>query len=64
MYFTIQQTRVEKLIQNGNWKYKHSSPMSNLSWCDLNNKGNLLEVHDLCPNPKCKGQKQITFTPS
>ena len=38
--------------------------MSNLSWCDFKNKGNLLECHDMCPNPKCKGQKQIFFTPN
>ena len=64
MYFMIQQTRGEKLIQKGNCKYNHSSPMSTFSWCDLNNKGNLFKVHDMCPNPKCKGQKRITFTPS
>ena len=42
----------------------HSSPMSNLSWCDLNNKGNLLKVHDMCPYHKCECQKQLTFTPN
>ena len=35
--------------------------MSNLSWCDLNNEGNLIKIHDMCPNPKCKCRKQITF---
>ena len=38
--------------------------MSNLSWCGLNNKGNLLNIDDICPNPNCKCQKQITFTAS
>ena len=38
--------------------------MSNLSWCDLNYKGNLLKVHDMCPNCKCKCQNQIIFTPN
>ena len=37
--------------------------MSNLSWCDLNNKGNLLKVQNVCPNARCKCQKQVTFTP-
>ena len=36
--------------------------MSNIAWCDLNSK-NILILHDYCPNPKCKCQKQITFTP-
>ena len=38
--------------------------MSNLSWCDLNFKGNLLKVHDMCPKCKCKCQKQFTCTPN
>ena len=38
--------------------------MSNLSLCDLNNHGSLLKVHDMSPNTKCKGQKQLTFTPN
>ena len=41
----------------------HCSPMSNSAWCDLNSRGDLLKLHDLCHNPKCKCQKQITFTP-
>ena len=36
--------------------------MSNLSWCDLNIKGNLLKLQDMCPNPKCECQKLLTFT--
>ena len=36
--------------------------MSNSEWCDLNGKGNILKLHDKCPNPKCKCQKIITFT--
>ena len=38
--------------------------MSNSAWCNLNSKGNTLKLHDICHNPKCKGQKQITFTPN
>ena len=37
--------------------------MSNSAWTDLNSKGNLLKLHDKCPNPKCGCQKIITFTP-
>ena len=37
--------------------------MSNSAWCDLNSKGNILKLHDKCPNPKCGCQKIITFTP-
>ena len=37
--------------------------MSNNAWCDLNNKGDILKLYDKCPNPKCKCQKIITFTP-
>ena len=33
------------------------------AWCDLNTKGNILKLHDKCPNPKCNCQKMITFTP-
>ena len=37
--------------------------MSNSAWCDLNKKCTVLKLHDFCHNPKCKYQKQITFTP-
>ena len=37
--------------------------MSNTAWTDLNNKGNILKLHDKCPNPKCGSQKIIVFTP-
>ena len=37
--------------------------MSNSAWTDLNKKGNLLKLHDKCPNPKCGCQKIISFTP-
>ena len=35
--------------------------MSKSAWCDLNSKGNLLKLHDVCTNPKCKCRQQITF---
>ena len=35
----------------------------NSAWCDLNKNCTVLKLHDMCHNPKCKCQKQITFTP-
>ena len=37
--------------------------MSNSAWTDLNSKGNILKLHDNCPNSKCGCQKIIKFTP-
>ena len=37
--------------------------MLNSAWCDLISKGDILKLHDKCPNPKCNCQKIITFTP-
>ena len=37
--------------------------MTNSAWCDSNSKGNILKLHDKCPNPKCSCQKIITSTP-
>ena len=37
--------------------------MSKSAWCDLNSKVDILKLLDKCPNPKCKCQKQIIFTP-
>ena len=42
----------------------HAPPMSILLVCDLNNKGDLLELHDICYKLKSKCQKQITITPN
>ena len=36
--------------------------MSNSAWCDLKSKGDIIKLHDKCPNPKCNWQKIITFT--
>ena len=40
----------------------HCSARTNIAWRDLNND-NILRLHDYCPNPKCRSQKQNTFTP-
>ena len=53
----------EDFIKFRKCKNKHCSPMSNAAWCDLNSQGDLLKLHDLCHNPKCKCQKIVTFTP-
>ena len=37
--------------------------MSSSAWCDLISKGDILKLHDKCPNPQCNCQKNITFTP-
>ena len=37
--------------------------MSNSAWGDVNIKCDLFKLHHLCHNPKCKCQKQLTFTP-
>ena len=37
--------------------------MSNSAWADLKKIFTVLKLHDMCCNPKCNCQKQITFTP-
>ena len=32
--------------------------------CPLNENCTVLKLHDMCHNPKCKFQKQITFSPN
>ena len=56
-------TRGEDFIKRGKGKNKHCSAISNSAWTDLNSQGNVLKLHDKCPNPKCNCQKIITFTP-
>ena len=56
-------TKGEDFIKKGKCKKNHCSSMSNSAWTDFNNKGNIMKLHDKCPNPKCGCQKIITFTP-
>ena len=56
-------TRAENFTKNAKCKHGHRSAMSNSAWCDLNEKCTVLKLHDMCRNPKCNCQKQITFTP-
>ena len=46
-------TKVEDFTKRGRCKNIHCSSMSNTAWTDLNSKGNILKLHDKCPNPKC-----------
>ena len=55
--------KAEDFIKKGKCKNNHCSSMSNSAWCDLNSKGNILKLHDKCPNPKCGRQEIFTFTP-
>ena len=55
-------TRGEDFIKKGRCKNKHCSAMSNSAWTDLNSQGNLIKLHDKCPNAKCNCRKIITFT--
>ena len=54
--------RRRKFQKSPKCKNNQWSPMSNLSWCGLNIERNVLKVKDMCPNLKCKCQKQFTFT--
>ena len=57
-------TRGESFVKKAKCTHGHRSAMSNSAWCDLNEKCTVLKLHDMCHNPKCKCQKQITFSPS
>ena len=57
-------TRGEDLIRNAKCTHGHRSAMSNSAWCDLKKYCTVLKLHDMCDIPKCKCQKQITFSPN
>ena len=57
-------TRGQDFIKNAKCSHGHGSAMSNSAWCDLNRNCTVLKLHDVCHNPKCKCQKQITFSPN
>ena len=56
-------TKGEEFMKIGKCKSNHCSSLSNSACCDLNSKGNILKLHDKCPNPKFNCQKIITFRP-
>ena len=57
-------TKEQDFIKSAKCSHGHRSAMSNSAWCDLNKNCTVLELHDMCHNPKCKCQKQITFSPN
>ena len=57
-------TRGQDFIKSAKCTHGHRSAMSNSAWCDLNKNCTVLKLHDMCHNPKCKCQKQITFSPN
>ena len=57
-------TRGQDFIKNAKCTHGHRSAMSNSAWCDLNKNCTVLKLHDMCHNPKCKCQKQITSSPN
>ena len=61
-FFTIWMTRGGKFLKKSNCENIHCSTMSKIAWCDIDHNI-ILRLHDFCPNPKCKCQKQFTLTP-
>ena len=57
-------TRGQDFVKSGRCTHGHISGMSNRAWCDLNTNCTVSKLHDMCHNPKCKCQKEITFTPN
>ena len=53
-------TKGEDFSKQGKCKNKHWSSLCKNAWCDLNNKGDILKLHDKCANCNC--QKLITIT--
>ena len=49
-------TRAEDFMKKAKCKNNHCSSMSNSAWCDLNSKGDILKLHDLCSDSKCKSK--------
>ena len=57
-------TKGKDFIKRAKSTHGNTSAMSNSAWCDLNNNCTVLKLHDMYHNPKCKCQKQITFSPN
>ena len=57
-------TKGEDFIESAKFTHGHRSARSNSAWCDINKNCTVLKSHDMCHNPKCKCQKQITFSPN
>ena len=57
-------TRGQDFNKNSKCTHGHRSAMSISAWCGLNKNCTVLKLHDMCHNPKCTCQKQITFSPN
>ena len=57
-------TRGQDFIKYAKCTHGQRSAMSNSAWCDLNKNCTVLKLHNFCLKPKCKCQKQITFSPN
>ena len=55
-------TKGEDFIKTAKCKHGHRWAMSTSAWCDLNDNCTVLKLHNMCHNPKCNCQKQITFS--
>ena len=65
LFYYVKDTRRsgEDFIKRGRCTHGHRSAMTTSAWCDLNKNCTVLKLHDMCHNPICICQKQITFTP-
>ena len=57
-------TKGQDFIKSAKCSHGHRSAMSDSAWYGLNKNCTVLKLHDMCHNPKCKCQKQITFSPN
>ena len=57
-------TRGQDFIKNAKCTHGHKPAKSHSAWCDLDKNCTVLKLLDMCHNPKCKRQKQITFRPN
>ena len=55
-------TKGESFVKNAKCKQEHRSASKNSAGCDLNKSCTVLKLHDMCHNPKCNCQKQISFS--
>ena len=56
-------TKGKDFIKNAKCEHGYQSAKSVSAWCVLNKNCSVLKLHDMCHNPQCNCQKQITFTP-
>ena len=53
------ETKWQNFQKSAECKKNHSSPMLNLTWCILNNKGSFLKVHDMWVNLSFRSKRMI-----